>query len=407
MEKACEFNYKIAPTISGDINSQLLTSHRGQLSSAMELPSLKLQSQRLFLSPRRSQSQRKKVVVVTAKRRSNIEGVSDELNAIASQNLDLAPSRRMVRAAFLPVHQHLDHYLFKAAPAGIRTQEWYETNSRGFEIFCKSWMPQPALPIKAVLCFCHGYGSTCTFFFEGLAKRIAASGYAVYAMDYPGFGLSEGLHGYIPKFDDLVDDVIEQYAKIKAKPELRELPGFLLGQSMGGAIALKVHLKEPNNWDGVILVAPMCKIAEEMLPSKAVLKALDLLSYVMPKAKLFPYKDLSALTFREPGKRKVANYNVLSYDDPTRLKTGMELLSATQDIESQLHKVSAPLLILHGSEDKVTDPLVSQFLYEKASSKDKIMKIYEGGYHGILEGEPDDRIFAVHNDIISWLDSRC
>ena len=70
-------------------------------------------------------------------------------------------------------------------------------------------------------------------------------------------------------------------------------------------------------------------------------------------------------------------------------------------------QVSAPLLILHGAADKVTDPLVSQFLYEKASSKDKTLKIYEGGYHGILEGEPDDRIFAVHNDIISWLDFRC
>lgn len=34
-------------------------------------------------------------------------------------------------------------------------------------------------------------------------------------MDYPGFGLSEGLHGYIPSFDRLVDDVIEQYSKIK------------------------------------------------------------------------------------------------------------------------------------------------------------------------------------------------
>lgn len=121
----------------------------------------------------------------------------------------------------------------------------------------------------------------------------------------------------------------------------------------------------------------------------------------------------------------------------------MELLSATQDIESQLEKVSfcswslsaiamcflcmvslvistenihfsrewfqvsAPLLILHGAADKVTDPLVSQFLYEKASSKDKTLKIYEEGYHGILEGEPDDRISDVHKDIISWLDFRC
>lgn len=45
-----------------------------------------------------------------------------------------------------------------------------------------------------------------------------------------------------------------------ARPELRGLPRFILGQSMGGAITLKVHLKEPNNWDGVVLVAPMCKV---------------------------------------------------------------------------------------------------------------------------------------------------
>ncbi|XP_014512154.1 caffeoylshikimate esterase isoform X1 [Vigna radiata var. radiata] len=357
------------------------------------------------ISPKFSSNTR--LSVTTAKKKSSIEGVSEELTAIASLNLDFAPSRRRVRSAFTEVHQQLDHFLFKAAPAGIKTEEWYERNSRGLEIFCKSWMPESGVPLKAALCFCHGYGSTCTFFFEGIAKRIAAFGYGVYAMDYPGFGLSDGLHGYIPDFDDLVNDVIEHYSKIKDRPEVSGLPRYIMGQSMGGAIALKVHLKEPNTWDGVILVAPMCKIAEGMLPPTAVLKVLSILSKVMPKAKLFPHKDISELTFREPRKRKVAGYNVISYDDPTRLKTGMELLSATQEIESQLHKVSAPLLILHGAADKVTDPLVSQFLYEKASSKDKTLKIYEGGYHGILEGEPDDRISAVHNDIISWLDSRC
>lgn len=72
-----------------------------------------------------------------------------------------------------------------------------------------------------------------------------------------------------------------------------------------------------------------------------------------------------------------------------------------------MSQVSSPLLILHGAADKVTDPLVSQFLYEKASSKDKTLKLYEAGYHCILEGEPDDRIFTVFDDITSWLDSRC
>jgi hypothetical protein len=49
----------------------------------------------------------------------------------------------------------------------------------------------------------------------GIAKRIAAAGYAVYAMDYPCFGLSYGLHGYIASFDGMVDHVIEQYARIR------------------------------------------------------------------------------------------------------------------------------------------------------------------------------------------------
>ncbi|XP_019054262.1 PREDICTED: caffeoylshikimate esterase-like isoform X2 [Nelumbo nucifera] len=298
---------------------------------------------------------------IVAKKKSEIEGLSEEMNSIASQNLDFAPARRWVRSAFSDVQQKLDHVLFKTAPPGIRTEEWYEQNSRGLEIFCKSWLPKEGVPIKGDICFCHGYGDTCTFFFEGIAKRIAASGYGVYAMDYPGFGLSEGLHGYIANFDELVDDVIEQYRNIKGRPELNGLPRFILGQSMGGAVTLKVHLKQPDEWDGIVLVAPMCKAA----------------------------------------------YNVIAYSDQMRLKTAVELLKATKDVESQVEKVSSPLLVLHGAADKVTDPLVSKFLYEKASSKDKTLKLYEEGFHSILEGEPDDRILKVLDDIISWLDSRC
>ncbi|XP_059655505.1 caffeoylshikimate esterase [Cornus florida] len=346
-------------------------------------------------------------LAITAHKKSRIEGVSDELNAIASQNLDFAPARRRVRLAFTEIQQQLDHCLFKMAPPGIRTEEWYERNSKGVEIFCKSWLPKAGDRIKGAVCFCHGYGDTCTFFFEGIAKQIAASGYGVYGIDHPGFGLSEGLHGYIPNFDYIVDNVIEQYTKIKGRPEVRGLPHFILGQSMGGAVTLKVHLKEPREWDGVILVAPMCKIAEDVTPPEAVVKVITLLSRVIPKAKLVPQKDLAELAFRVLKKREMAPYNVICYNDPTRLKTAVELLKATKDIESQVEKVSAPLLILHGAADKLTDPLVSQFLYEKASSKDKTLKLYEEGYHCILEGEPDDRIFNVLNDITTWLDSRC
>lgn len=39
-------------------------------------------------------------------------------------------------------------------------------------------------------------------------------------MDYAGFGLSEGLHGYIPSFHRLVDDVIEHFSKVRGTGHL-------------------------------------------------------------------------------------------------------------------------------------------------------------------------------------------
>jgi alpha-beta hydrolase superfamily lysophospholipase len=41
---------------------------------------------------------------------------------------------------------------------------------------------------------------------------------------------------------------------------MKGLPCFLFGESMGGAVALKAHLKYPDLWDGAVLVAPMCKV---------------------------------------------------------------------------------------------------------------------------------------------------
>ena len=47
---------------------------------------------------------------------------------------------------------------------------------------------------------------------------------------------------------------------LAGNPDYRGLPSFLFGQSMGGAVALKIHFKQPNEWNGAILVAPMCKV---------------------------------------------------------------------------------------------------------------------------------------------------
>eukprot|EP00249_Psilotum_nudum_P014196 c24712_g1_i1 orf=313-1515(+) len=319
-------------------------------------------------------------------------------------NMDQAPARRRVRATFQKTQMSLDHILFRGIKGGVKSEEACEVNSRGMEIFTKNWLPEIG-PVKALVFFCHGYGDTCTFFIEGLAHKLAGEGYGCFGMDYPGFGLSSGLHGYIPDFNKLVDDVIEHYSKIKAQVAFQGTPSFLFGQSMGGAVALKMHFKQPTAWNGAVLVAPMCKIGDNMYPPWHIFQFLKALAYVLPWAKLVPQRNLADLAFKDIKKRNQTVYNVACYKDRARLKTALELLKVTDDISRQLCQVSLPMLILHGARDVVTDPSVSRALYEQASSGDKTLHLYKDAWHAILEGEPDDVILQILDDIIFWLDA--
>ncbi|CAN1219244.1 Caffeoylshikimate esterase [Linum perenne] len=327
--------------------------------------------------------------------------IDADLRRIVNANMEEVHARRRARDAFKDIQLNIDHILFKVFSSHVHNSQAYEVNSRGIEIFTKRWVVENP---KALVCYCHGYGDTCTFFFEGIARKLALSGYSVLAMDYPGFGLSEGLHGYVSSFDALVDDVIEHYDKVKGDPEFRNLPSFLFGQSMGGAVALKVHLKQPNAWSGAILVAPMCKIADDMAPPWVVKQFLIGIASFLPKQKLVPQKDIADAAFRDLKKREMAAYNVIAYSQKPRLRTALEMLRTTQEIEQRLEEVSVPMLIMHGDADIVTDPLVSKSLYEKAKSSDKVLKMYKDAYHSLLEGEPDDTILQVFHDIVSWLD---
>ena len=37
-------------------------------------------------------------------------------------------------------------------------------------------------------------------------------------------------------------------------------PRFLYGDSMGASVYLLLHKRDPSFWDGVVLIAPMCKV---------------------------------------------------------------------------------------------------------------------------------------------------
>jgi caffeoylshikimate esterase len=109
--------------------------------------------------------------------------------------------------------------------------------------------------------------------------------------------------------------------------------------------------------------------------------------------------------FQNIKKRQQALQNVIAYVGKPRLATALSLLNVTDEIEKHLDKVSLPLLILHGAEDRVTDPAVSRALYEQASTEDKTLHVYDSSWHAVLEGESDEVIDRAIGDIVTWLDA--
>ncbi|KAL3523761.1 hypothetical protein ACH5RR_016595 [Cinchona calisaya] len=287
----------------------------------------------------------------------------------------------------------------------VRYEEQFVLNSRGLKMFTCRWLPTHSEP-KALIFLCHGYAMECSISMRDAGVRLAKAGFAVHGMDYEGHGKSSGLAGYIPSFDDLVNDCSDHFISICERKENRKKMRILMGESMGGAVVLLLHRKKPEYWDGAVLVAPMCKIADDMKPHPLVTTVLTKLCNIIPTWKIIPTKDVIDAAFRLPEIREEIRANPYCYKGRPRLKTGFHLLTVSMDLEKRLEEVSLPFLVIHGGDDKVTDPSVSKLLVEKASSTDKTFHLYPGMWHSLTYGESPENISIVFSDVINWLDER-
>ncbi|KAG8385515.1 hypothetical protein BUALT_Bualt03G0053300 [Buddleja alternifolia] len=259
---------------------------------------------------------------------------------------------------------------------------------------------------KGLIFLCHGYGMECSISMRGCGIRLAKAGYAVYGIDYEGHGKSSGLECYIPNFDDLVNDCSDHFTNISEMEENKKKKRILMGESMGGAVVLLLHRKKPHYWDMAVIVAPMCKIADEMKPHPVLINVFDRLTRLIPTWKIVPSRDIIDAAFRVPEIRDEIRSNPLCYKGRPRLVTGSQLMKVSLDLETRLEEVSLPFLVMHGGSDTVICPSVSKLLYETASSSDKTFKLYPGMWHSLTQGELPDNIDIVFSDIVNWLDQR-
>jgi alpha-beta hydrolase superfamily lysophospholipase len=96
------------------------------------------------------------------------------------------------------------------------------------------------------------------------------------------------------------------------------------------------------------------------------------------------------------------NNDLLNYRGGIPARTGAELNAAIRRIQSQMKNLDCPLLIMHGTVDRLADISGSHLLYNQARSRDKTLKLYQDFYHEILN---DPEKMRVMNDIRAWLDT--
>lgn len=271
-------------------------------------------------------------------------------------------------------------------------------NGRGERIFTQKWIPSESGKLRAAVVLLHGLNEH-SGRYENFADSLSRRGYGVFGMDWIGHGCSDGLHGYVERLDHVVDDV-KAYIKT-VKKENPTLPVFLFGHSTGGSIVLKVAMLTHDAFPlaGVIMTSPALSVEA---PSPALAIFAPIASALFPTYPI-PTGPSDAKVSRDPLALEAKYSDPLVYTGPIRMRTGWEILTLASDLQRSFRSVNVPFAVLHGADDRVTEPRGSKDLYQQASSKHKKLFLYEGLLHDLLF-EPEKA--SITEDILAWMDER-
>ncbi len=272
--------------------------------------------------------------------------------------------------------------------------EHIEGHFKGHEnlnLYYQVWLP--SCNPKAILLVVHGLAEHSGRYLN-LADHFVSMGYTVCGFDHRGHGKSDGLRGYVERFAYFLNDLHMFLNLLRNKHGYVRI--FIVGHSVGGTIATAYATRHQQEFDGLILSGATLRPGSSLSPAKIV--AARLLSVILPKIGV-DVIDASAISQNQTVVDAYVD-DPLVYRGKIRARLGAELIAAMQELPGMAHHIKLPILIMHGTADRLSDPSGSKLLYQKVSSEDKTLKLYTDFYHEIFN-EPGQ--VQVFKDMEEWL----
>ena len=264
----------------------------------------------------------------------------------------------------------------------------------GVRIVYDVWTPEVAP--RAVLVLSHGLGEYARRY-DHVAQCFGEAGLVTYALDHRGHGRSGGkrvlvrdIREYTADFDTLVGIATREHHGLKC---------IVLGHSMGGGIVFAYGVERPDNYDLMVLSGPAVAAQDQVSPLLALTaKVLGAVVPGLPAQEL----DVDAIS-RDPAVVAAYKDDPLVYHGKVPAGIGRALLQVGETMPRRAPALTAPLLVVHGSEDRLIPVAGSQRLVECVGSTDVELKVYPDLYHEVFN-EPERE--QVLGDVVSWISAR-
>lgn len=264
----------------------------------------------------------------------------------------------------------------------------------GVKLSGQAWLPPAPRAVVAVV---HGIAEHAGRY-AFLADRANQCGLGVVSADLRGHGRSPGERSYVERFDDYLLDVDALMAKARELAVGRPL--FLMGHSMGGAIALRWLAQRKQPVAGLILSSAALKIGGDV--PRLLVALAPLLSRWLPHlrgTRLDP-----ATISRDPAAvAAYVNDPLVSLLAPPA-RTGAELLQAMEANRAAAAGLALPVYLFHGDADRLTDPDGSRDIHERWGGSDKTLRLWPGSRHETFNDLDREGVVA---ELLGWILARC